>query len=54
MADLDWLENNAYTRLQNRSANLWGALGFLLMALLWGWPVFLPFLLPQPPGGKRN
>lgn len=40
MADLDWLENNAYTRQQNRSANLWGALAFLLFALLWGWPVF--------------
>ena len=40
MADLDWLENNAYTRQQNRSANLWGSLGFLVIALLWGWPVF--------------
>lgn len=40
MADLEWLENNAYTRQQNRSANLWGALAFLLFALLWGWPVF--------------
>lgn len=40
MADLDWLENNAYTRQQNRSANLWGALAFLLFALLWGWQVF--------------
>lgn len=40
MAELDWLENNAYTRQQNRSANLWGALVFLLIALLWGWPVF--------------
>lgn len=40
MADLDWLEDNAYTKQQTRSANLWGALAFLLLALLWGWPVF--------------
>lgn len=40
MAKMDWLENNAYTKHQNRSANLTGALAFLLFALLWGWPVF--------------
>lgn len=40
MAKMDWLENNAYTKQQNRSANLTGALAFLLFALLWGWPVF--------------
>ena len=39
MADMEWLENNAYTRTQTRSANLTGALAFLFLALLWSWPV---------------
>lgn len=40
MANLDWLENNSYTKNQTRSANLTSTLAFLLFALLWGWPVF--------------
>ena len=39
MADMEWLENTAYTRTQTRSANLTGALAFLFLALLWSWPV---------------
>ena len=35
MADMEWLENNAYTRTQTRSANLTGALAFLFLVLLW-------------------
>lgn len=40
MADLEWLENNAYTRHQRRSSHLALALLLAFMSAVWGWPVF--------------
>lgn len=40
MADLEWLENNAYTRHQRRSSHLALALLFAFMSAVWGWPRF--------------
>lgn len=40
MADLEWLENNAYTKHQRRSSRLALALLLAFMAAVWGWPAF--------------
>ena len=40
MADLEWLENNAYTRHQRRSSQLALALLMAFLSAVWGWPTF--------------
>ncbi len=40
MADLEWLENNAYTRHQRRSSRLALALLLAFLSAVWGWPTF--------------
>lgn len=46
MADMEWLENNAYTRHQRRSSHLALALLLAFMAAVWGWlPMHVCLLL---------
>lgn len=40
MSNLEWLENNAYTRHQHCSSRLALALLLAFMAAVWGWPTF--------------